>query len=196
MTDGAERERRTGMGEIASRGQIRMATIRWGIVLVPLILLLGLASGRLSNSGYGNAWFAALAKPGFTPPGWMFGVAWTTLYLMMGIALVLVVAARGARLRRTAILLFVVQLALNLAWSPLFFAAHRIWPAFALILVLLVLVAITARCFWRIRPVAGMLLVPYLAWLCLAAALNFEIGRLNPVATEVARDGASPQVTG
>ena len=182
------------MGEIASRGQIRMATIRWGVVLVPLILLLGLASGRLSNSGYGNAWFAALAKPGFTPPGWVFGVAWTTLYLMMGVALVMVVAARGARMRRMAILLFVTQLALNLAWSPLFFAAHRIWPAFALILVILALVAVTARYFWQIRPIAGLLLLPYLAWLCLAAALNFEIGRLNPDATEVARSSANPQV--
>jgi benzodiazapine receptor len=182
------------MGEIASQGQIRMAGLRWGMVLVPLILLLGLASGRLSNSGYGNGWFAALAKPGFTPPGWLFGVAWSLLYLMMGVALVMIVSARGARGRGAAIALFAVQLALNLGWSPLFFAAHRIWPAFGLILLILAVAALTARAFWRIRRPAGLLMLPYLAWLCLAAALNFEIGRMNPDGGEVARIGAGPHV--
>jgi benzodiazapine receptor len=182
------------MGEIASRGQIRMAGLRWGIVLVPLILLLGLASGRLSGSGYGNDWFAALAKPGFTPPGWMFGVAWSLLYLMMGVALVMIVAARGARGRGRAIGLFAVQLVLNLAWSPLFFAAHRIWPAFGLILVILLFAALTARAFWAIRRPAGLLMLPYLAWLCLAAALNFEIGRMNPAAAEVAHFATKPHL--
>jgi tryptophan-rich sensory protein len=171
-----------------------MAVLRWGIVLVPLILLLGLASGRLANSGYGNGWFAALAQPGFTPPGWMFGVAWTALYLMMGVALTLVVTARGAPRRGGAILLFAVQLALNLAWSPLFFAAHRIWPAFVLILLILATAAMTARAFWRIRPAAGWLLLPYLLWLCFAAALNFEIGRMNPDAARVAWTRPSPQI--
>lgn len=184
------------MGEIASQGQIRMAAFRWGIVLVPLILLLGLASGRLSNSGYGNGWFAALAKPGFTPPGWMFGAAWTTLYVMMGTALVIVVAARGARLRRAAVLAFAAQLLLNLAWSPLFFAAHRIWPAFVLILCILAMAALTAWLFWRIRRIAGVLMLPYLVWLCFAAALNFEIGRMNPTAAEVAQAPLRPQIAG
>ncbi|WP_076072199.1 TspO/MBR family protein [Sphingomonas montana] len=183
------------MGEIASQGQIRMAGLRWGIVLVPLVLLLGLASGRLSNSGYGNGWFAALAKPGFTPPGWMFGVAWSLLYLMMGVALVMIVSARGARGRGRAIGLFAVQLALNLAWSPLFFAAHRIWPAFVLILLILGFAAATAWAFWNIRRAAGLLMLPYLAWLCLAAALNFEIGRMNPAAAEVAQMSRNPHVT-
>jgi len=183
------------MGEIASQGQIRMAAFRWGIVLVPLILLLGLASGRLSNSGYGNGWFASLIKPGFTPPGWMFGVAWTALYLMMGIALVIVVGARGARLRRAAILAFAAQLMLNLAWSPLFFAAHRIWPAFALILCILAMAAVTTLYFWRIRRIAGLLMLPYLAWLCFAAALNFGIGRLNPDAGALAQGVVPSQIT-
>ena len=182
------------MSELASRGQIRMAGLRWGIVLVPLILLLGLASGRLANSGYGNGWFAALAKPAFTPPGWVFGAAWTILYLMMGIALTLVVAARGARFRGAAIAAFVAQLALNLVWSPLFFAMHRIWPAFVLILMIFVLAGVTTRLFWRVRPAAGLLLMPYLVWLCFAALLNFQIGRMNPETLPLAWAIANPQI--
>jgi tryptophan-rich sensory protein len=187
---------RIRMTQIASSGQIRLSALRWGIVLVPLVLLLGLASGRLANSGYGNGWFAALAKPAFTPPGWVFGAAWSMLYLMMGVALTLVVAARGARGRRPAIAAFVVQLLLNLAWSPLFFAAHRIWPAFGLILCILLAAAVTARCFWRVRPAAGLLMLPYLVWLCFAATLNFQIGRMNPEAARLAWTAASPQIAG
>lgn len=182
------------MSGIASPGQIRMSALRWGIVLVPLILLLGLASGRLANSGYGNGWFAALAKPAFTPPGWVFGAAWTMLYLMMGIALTLVVAARGARARRFAIGAFALQLVLNLIWSPLFFAAHRIWPAFVLILLILLVAAVAARGFWRVRPAAGLLMLPYLVWLCFAAFLNFEIGRMNPEAARLAWTAPNPQI--
>ena len=65
------------MGQIASQSQLRMGLIRWAIVLVPLVLMLGIGSGWLSNSGYRNPWFVALAKPAFMPPGWAFPVAWT-----------------------------------------------------------------------------------------------------------------------
>ena len=182
------------MGEIASQGQLRMSRLRWAIVVVPLVLLLGLASGRLSNSGYGNPWFAALAKPDFTPPGWMFGVAWSVLYLMMGVALVLVLAARGARGRQPAIVAFLVQLALNLAWSPLFFAAHQIRPALFLILAILVAAAVTTWLFWKVRRAAGLLMLPYLAWLCFALALNYQIDRLNPAGPALAPAGGSTQI--
>ena len=171
-----------------------MSRLRWAIVVVPLILLLGLASGRLSNSGYDNPWFAALAKPDFTPPGWMFGVAWSLLYLMMGVALVLVLAARGARGRQAAIVAFLVQLALNLAWSPLFFGAHQIRPALFLIVAILVAAAVTTVLFWKVRRVAGLLMIPYLAWLCLALALNYQIDRLNPVGPALAPAGGSTQI--
>jgi translocator protein len=154
----------------------------WKIALltVPLIAGLGSLSGYLSNSGFGNPWFDAVEKPGFMPPGWVFGAAWTTLYTLMGIALALVIAAPDGPGRRRALLLFGLQLALNYAWSPVFFGAGAIDGAFLLILALDLAVLATFLAFLRVRRVAGLLLLPYLAWLSLATALNYEIGRLNP----------------
>ena len=168
------------MTALASRGQLRMSFLRYALVTVPLVLLLGVASGRAANSGYGNPWFDALEKPAAMPPGWAFGVAWTILYVLMGLALAMILHAKGARLRTAAITLFAVQLALNLAWSPTFFALHKVDVAFAIILALSVLAVATAILFARIRKLAGLLLVPYVAWLAFAAYLNYEIGRLNP----------------
>ncbi len=184
-----------GFGQVASKQQLRMAFLRWAIVIVPLVLMLGILSGRLANSGYGNRWFDALAKPAFMPPGWAFGVAWTILYILIGFAFAMIVAARGARRRGVAIALFVAQLALNLAWSPLFFAAHRVSAALLLILVLIVLVAATILAFARIRPVAALLMTPYLAWLLFAATLNFAIDRLNPHAEALAPGSARTQIS-
>lgn len=183
------------MGQIASRAQLRMAFIRWALVLVPLVLLLGIASGWLANSGYGNAWFSTLRKPDFMPPARAFPIVWTVLYAAMGFALAMIVAARGARGRETAIALFIVQLLLNLAWSPLFFAAHQVTAAFALIVLLILVVALTTWRFWRIRPVAGMLLLPYLGWLLLAAALNFAVMTLNPDAETLAPGKVRTQIS-
>ncbi|HWL48179.1 MAG TPA: TspO/MBR family protein [Sphingomonadaceae bacterium] len=183
------------MGQIASRGQIRMVFVRWALVMVPLLLLLGMASGIISGSGYANRWFAALDKPAAMPPGWAFGVAWTILYVLMGLALATVLGARGARRRRIAIAVFVVQFVMNLAWSPLFFAAHQVDAALILIALLFIVAAVTAWRFFRIRPVAGLLLVPYLAWLLFAGYLNYEIARLNPDAGTLAPGGASTQIS-
>lgn len=170
------------MSELASPGQLRWSFVRWALVCVPLILLLGILSGRLSNSGYGNPWFDALAKPAIMPPGWAFGVAWTILYILMGFALAIILNARGARAREAAIALFAGQLVLNLAWSPLFFAAHKITLAFWLILALLVLAALTTAAFAGIRRAAALLMLPYLAWLGFAATLNYQFIALNPQA--------------
>lgn len=183
------------MGQIASHSQLRMAFIRWALALVPLILLLGIASGWLANSGYGNIWFDALRKPDFMPPAGAFPVVWTVLYILMGFALAMIVAARGARGREVAIAIFAVQLILNLAWSPLFFAAHQVTAAFALILVLILAVAVTIWRFWAIRPLAGALLVPYIAWLVLAAALNYAVMNLNPDAESLAPGSVRTQIS-
>jgi benzodiazapine receptor len=144
------------------------------------IVALGSLSGYLSNSGYSNDWFAALDKPSFMPPGWMFGLVWTTLYALMGLAVAMVWTAPPSPERMTALRLFIAQLVLNFSWSPIFFGARMVEIGLLVILVMFVLVALTAWRCGRIRPLAGWLLVPYLAWLCLATALNFEIGRLNP----------------
>jgi len=170
------------MGQIASTSQLRMAFLRWALVTIPLVELLGISSGQLSGSGFGNPWFDALLKPGFMPPGWAFAVIWPILYALMGLALGIILAARGARGRGVAITLFIIQLILNLAWSPLFFAAHQVTIAFGVVVAMLVAAVATAASFARIRPGAALLLVPYIAWLVFAALLNFEIMQLNPSA--------------
>jgi tryptophan-rich sensory protein len=153
---------------------------RFAIPAAIVIVALGSLSGYLSNSGYSNDWFAALEKPSFLPPGWVFGVVWTTLYTLMGLAFSFVWLAWPSRERRNALRFFHAQLLVNLLWSPIFFGAQMIEVGLVTIVSLLLLVLFTARHFARIQPLAGLLLVPYLAWLCLATALNFEIGRLNP----------------
>ena len=182
------------MTGLASAGQLRMSFLRYALVTVPLVLLLGTLSGRISNSGYGNAWFDALEKPAFMPPGWMFGLAWTILYVLLGLSLAMLLHARGARRRGRLIALFAVQLALNFAWSPVFFAMHKVSLALAMLAAMIILSFVLAVLLQRVRRVAALLLLPYLAWLCLAAALNFEIVRLNPDAEAVAQGGASTDI--
>jgi tryptophan-rich sensory protein len=100
--------------EIASKQQLRLAFMRWAVVTVPFILLLGFTSARIAPSGSANSWYAALVKPAETPPDWVFPVAWTTLYILLGIALAMIIHARGSRLRGPATVLFAVQMAVNL----------------------------------------------------------------------------------
>ena len=150
------------------------------LLTCPLIVLLGSASGWVSNSGYGNEWFDALLKPSFMPPGWAFGVVWPILYLLMGLALAIILAEPPSPRRKLALILFFIQLALNFAWSPIFFAAHNISLAKIVIFLMAALAAAAAGQFLRLRKPAGVLMVPYLAWLIFAATLNSAIERLNP----------------
>ncbi|WP_309661068.1 TspO/MBR family protein, partial [Sphingomonas sp.] len=122
---------------------------RIALITVPAIVLLGSASGWLSNSGYDNSWFAALVKPIFMPPGWLFGVAWTILYILLGLALAMILAEPPSDRRRTALVLFFVQLALNFAWSPIFFAGHDIRLAAIVIFVMLAIAASAGGQFFR-----------------------------------------------
>jgi tryptophan-rich sensory protein len=156
----------------------------WKIAIVTVIgiELLGGASGWLSNSGYGNAWFDALKKPSFMPPGAAFGIVWPILYAMMGIAVAMILAEPESPRRRTALNLFFIQLVLNFAWSPIFFAGHDIRLAKLVIFVMAALAAVAAGQFLRIKRSAGLLMVPYLAWLVFAATLNATIEQLNPAA--------------
>ncbi len=123
-----------------------------------------------------GAWYAALAKPWWTPPGAVFGPVWFALYAAMGVAAWQVWLRRGWS---APLVPFAVQLALNAAWTPLFFGAHALAASFALILVLFAAIAVTAVVFWRVSALAGGLLLPYLGWVGFAAALNGAIWRLN-----------------
>ncbi len=168
------------MNTIASPGQIKASFLRWALVLVPLVMLLGFVSGKLAQSGPDNPWFADLVKPGIYPPPATFGIVWSLLYLMMGIAAAMVGAARGAPGRGIALAMFAVQLVLNLAWTPLFFGAHQMTWALYLLFALDIAVAVTVYLFWQVRTRAALLLLPYLAWVCFATLLNWQFLQLNP----------------
>ncbi len=127
-----------------------------------------------------RGFYASLVQPAWSPPGSVFGPVWTVLYLMMGTAACLVVRAVGVSAARPALALFFVQLALNALWTWLFFRWRLGGAAFAEVLLLLAMVLLTARAFWKIRPLAGALLLPYAAWVAFASALTFACWRLNP----------------
>ena len=125
-------------------------------------------------------WYAALRKPSWNPPSWIFGPVWTALYLMMATAAWLVWRRGGWAVQRRPLTLYLVQLALNAAWTPLFFGLKMPSLAFAEILLLLAAIVVTAFAFRRVNKAAGALLVPYIAWVSFAGFLNFTLWRLNP----------------
>lgn len=134
------------------------------------------ALGGITTAGAVRDWYPTIAKPTWTPPSWIFGPVWTALYAMMAVAGWLVWRQAGWS---GALVWFAVQLALNAAWSPLFFGLHRIDLALVVIVALWAAILGTTVAFWRVSPWAGGLFVPYLAWVSFAAALNFAIWRLN-----------------
>jgi benzodiazapine receptor len=131
-------------------------------------------------SAQAGPFYRELVRPAWAPPGWLFGPVWTLLYLLMGIAAWLVWRDGGFRKACLALSLFLVQLALNALWTWLFFAWRQGALAFGEILVLWLLILGTVFRFWRVRPLAGALLLPYLAWVTFASALCFAMWRLNP----------------
>ena len=127
-----------------------------------------------------KSFYSQLAQPDWAPPAAIFGPVWTVLYALMGIAAWWVWRSGGFRANREALMLFLLQLAFNALWSWLFFAWHLGAAAFADVLVLWVLIVATLVFFWRVRPLAGSLLIPYLLWVTFASALNYSLWQLNP----------------
>ena len=117
-------------------------------------------------------WYTSLKKPSLTPPNWVFGPVWTTLYIMMGFSLYLYLQKSS---NPYALTLFFTQLALNLSWSPTFFVFRQICPALFIILLTIVLTCLTATEFWKKSKLAALFLVPYIAWMSLASYLNLYI---------------------
>jgi translocator protein len=182
------------MTEIATPGQLRMSYLRWALLTVPAIVLIGSLMGVLSNSGYNNRWFAALDLPSITPPGWVFGVVWPLLYICLGVAVAMILHARGAKGRGLALTFFLTQLIANFAWSPLFFGQHQVTKALYLIIFILLMTIATAFAFAPIRKAAAWLLVPYMVWLSFAAILNYQIDARNPDAETLVPTAASTQI--
>ncbi|MBL0163345.1 MAG: tryptophan-rich sensory protein [Xanthomonadales bacterium] len=142
-----------------------------------VFLVLVAAAALLGGLSTPDAWFSALQKPSFNPPGWVFGPAWTLLYILMAIAAWRVYRVDGFRL---AIGLWLVQLVVNAAWSPLFFGMHRADLALLDIIVLDILVIATIAVFLRKDRIAAWLMLPYLGWIAFATTLNAAIWQLNP----------------
>jgi translocator protein len=128
--------------------------------------------GGLATAGNVDGWYADAEKPSWTPPDAVFGPVWTVLYVLMAVAAWLVWLEGGWARQRGPLTLYGIQLALNLAWTPVFFAAERLGLALAVIVALDVVLIATVVAFWRVRPVAGALLLPYLAWCLFATSLN------------------------
>jgi len=140
--------------------------------------LTGIVSGIFTRTSL-QPWYSSLEKPGFTPPNWLFGPVWFGLYLMMGFALFLVWETDGGSLKSTALILFGLQLFLNIAWSFSFFYLHNLLMSMSIILVMLVLAVWTGWLFLKIRPFSGYLMLSYILWLMYATSLNFSIWKLN-----------------
>ncbi len=136
--------------------------------------------GQLATYPNLAPWYAGLVKPSFNPPNWIFGPVWTTLYLLMAFAVWRILRLPEASAeRRWALILFFIQLALNAAWSWMFFAAHN--PLLGLINIVpqILLILATIATFYQLDKFAACCIVPLAGWVCFAAVLNFEIWKLN-----------------
>jgi tryptophan-rich sensory protein len=149
------------------------------LAIIATPVLVGGASGVLTTSSV-QGWYRTIERPAWNPPDWVFGPVWTTLYVMMGIALVQVVRSDRDRIaRQVGLGLFALQLVLNVGWSWIFFVNHDLFGALVEILALWLAIAATIAAFGAVRRSAAALLVPYLAWTTFATLLTATIWRLN-----------------
>ncbi len=132
------------------------------------------ATGAMFQPG---VWYDGLAKPRWTPPGWLFPLVWTTLYICMALAAMRVAGIAGSG---QALAFWALQIALNTLWTPVFFGLHRMRAALVVMAGLWLAVAATTVSFLLLDAVAGLLFLPYLVWVSIAGALNYTVWRLNP----------------
>ena len=180
------------MTGIASRAQLRMSLLRYALVTVPLLLLLGTTSTGLADAGSG--WYPAWAKPAFAPPAWAFAVGWTVAYVLLGLALAMLLHARGAYWRRPGIALFVVLLLLAFAWSPVLLGFGAILEALMLAAAIVLIALVLTAVLWWTRRGAALLMLVFLGWAGFLAALSWSLAELNP-SREVAPQPASTDIT-
>jgi tryptophan-rich sensory protein len=148
-------------------------------LVAQLISLAAGGIGSLATIPNIPTWYAALEKPFFNPPNWLFGPVWTLLYVLMGVSLYLVWVTPYKKSKQQAFVVFGVQLALNALWSLVFFGLHMPWAGVMVIVLLLAGIVATVKLFWPISKTAAYLLLPYVAWVSFATALNFAIALLN-----------------
>jgi tryptophan-rich sensory protein len=157
-----------------------MANIKWLTLAACIagVLLVGFTSGIATASGM-NGWYDTLQKPFFNPPSWVFGPAWTALYILMGIGLYLILQTPKSEVRTAVLLIFGVQLFLNFAWSFLFFYFHRPGIALVEIVTLWAFILFMILQFHKLSPTAAYLQLPYLLWVSFATVLNASLWYLN-----------------
>ncbi|MCI0503351.1 tryptophan-rich sensory protein [Candidatus Micrarchaeota archaeon] len=156
--------------------------INWAVLLsfVVLAQLAGIIGSAFTFQAIPE-WYAGLEKPFFTPPSWVFGPVWTTLYLMMGVAAYLVWEKKPEIGKiRAPLAIFGIQLALNTIWSIAFFGFRFPWAGVAVIILLWLAIAATIRSFWGVSRTAAYLLIPYIMWVSFAALLTLAVALLNP----------------
>lgn len=181
------------MNVLASKSQLRASFLRWSLFLVPLIVLLGFLAGQLGSPQ--TAWFQGLAKPSIYPPPAAFGIVWGILYVMIGFALALVASAWGARGRELAIIVFAVHFIGNLSWTPVFFGMQDMTTGLYILVYVTLSLLVVIWAFWRVRRLAALLLLPYLAWVAFATVLNYQFIVENPDGGSSEDSGAVERVT-
>ena len=144
------------------------------VVCIVVVLAVG-NIGTMTTIKATHSWYAQIQKPAWTPPDWVFGPVWTTLFVMMAVAAWLVWRQGGFAAQKLPLTLFIVQLALNASWTPVFFGLRAFGAAFGLIALLWVAILATTILFFRVSGTAGALMIPYLAWVSYASTLNYAI---------------------
>jgi len=123
-------------------------------------------------------WYAFLNKPSFSPPNWLFGPTWLTLYLLMGIAVYLNWIKKNKQAKFN-VRLFFIHLFFNFIWTPVFFGLHNLFLALIIIIVIWIMIILMIKNFWKVNKISSLLLIPYLIWVTFASLLNYFIWRLN-----------------
>jgi tryptophan-rich sensory protein len=157
-----------------------MKAIHIGKLLVSLLLPLGIGAvaGMFTAKAIPD-WYATLNQPSFNPPNWVFGPVWTTLYILLGISLFLIWKMEAGKARNLAILIFMLQMMLNFAWSFFFFYFKTIGLALLDILALWIMILVMLIHFYKLKPMAAYINIPYLLWVSFATVLNAAYYFLN-----------------
>jgi tryptophan-rich sensory protein len=148
------------------------------LISILLPLSLGAIAGMFTSQSVPE-WYATLNRPSFNPPNWIFGPVWTTLYILMGISFFLVWKQEASKVRNRAILIFLLQLMLNFAWSFIFFYFNMIGLALVEIILLWISIVLMLVVFYKIKPIASYINIPYLLWVTFATVLNAGYFFLN-----------------
>ncbi|WDA40263.1 TspO/MBR family protein [Erythrobacter sp. BLCC-B19] len=181
------------MNVLASPAQLRASFFRWALFTVPLVLLIGFSAGQLG--GPDTPWFAGLVKPAIFPPTIAFPIAWTTLFVLIGLSMALVASAWGAHGRGLALAVFAVHFIVTQGWTLVFFGMQNMIAGLMVLGFGIASLLIALALVWRVRRSAGLLLLPYLAWLCFALVLNYQFLAANPDGGPQNADGAEMTVT-